>query len=45
MPRFLLELCLGGRTLLGPGPGYDESFFTEKGPDDVVSSFQCIALT
>jgi hypothetical protein len=27
------------------GPGYYESFFTEKGPDDVVSSFQCIALT
>jgi hypothetical protein len=27
------------------GPGYYESFFTEKGPDDVVSSFKCIALT
>ena len=27
------------------GPGYYESFFTEKGPDDVVSSFQCVALT
>ena len=27
------------------GPGYYESFFSEKGPDDVVSSFQCIALT
>ena len=27
------------------GPGYYESFFTEKGPDDVVSSFQAIALT
>ena len=27
------------------GPGYYESFFTEKGPDDVVSSFQCIELT
>jgi hypothetical protein len=27
------------------GPGYYESFFTAKGPDDVVSSFQCIALT
>ena len=27
------------------GPGYYESFFTSKGPDDVVSSFQCIALT
>jgi hypothetical protein len=27
------------------GPGYYESFFAEKGPDDVVSSFQCIALT
>src|SRR5204863_8164372 len=26
------------------GPGYYESFFAEKGPDDVVSSFQCIAL-
>jgi len=26
------------------GPGYYESFFTEKGPDDVVSSFQAIAL-
>ena len=27
------------------GPGYYESSFTEKGPDDVVSSFQAIALT
>lgn len=27
------------------GPGYYESFFTEKGPDDVVSSFQAIAIT
>jgi len=27
------------------GPGYYESFFAEKGPDDVVSSFQCITLT
>ena len=27
------------------GPGYYESFFAEIGPDDVVSSFQCIALT
>jgi hypothetical protein len=27
------------------GPGYYESFFAEKGPDDVVSSFQCIAMT
>src|SRR5205085_2636148 len=27
------------------GPGYYESFFAAKGPDDVVSSFQCIALT
>jgi hypothetical protein len=27
------------------GPGYYESFFSEKGPDDVVSSFQCIELT
>ena len=27
------------------GPGYYESFFTAKGPDDVVSSFQAIALT
>src|SRR5438093_1026629 len=27
------------------GPGFYESFFAEKGPDDVVSSFQCIALT
>jgi hypothetical protein len=26
-------------------PGYYESFFAEKGPDDTVSSFQCIALT
>jgi len=27
------------------GPGFYESFFTSKGPDDVVSSFQAIALT
>jgi hypothetical protein len=27
------------------GPGFYESFFAEKGPDDLVSSFQCIALT
>jgi hypothetical protein len=27
------------------GPGYYESFFTEKGPDDVVSSFQVVELT
>ena len=27
------------------GPGYYESFFTAKGPDDVVSSFQAVALT
>ena len=27
------------------GPGFYESFFSEKGPDDVVSSFQAIALT
>ncbi len=27
------------------GPGFYECFFTEKGPDDVVSSFQAIALT
>ena len=27
------------------GPGYYESFFAAKGPDDVASSFQCIALT
>jgi Beta/Gamma crystallin len=26
-------------------PGFYESFFTEAGPDDVVSSFQAIALT
>jgi Beta/Gamma crystallin. len=26
-------------------PGFYESFFKEKGPDDVVSSFQAIALT
>ena len=26
-------------------PGYYESFFAEKGPDDVVSSFKAIALT
>jgi hypothetical protein len=27
------------------GPGYYESFFTAKGPDDVVSSFKAISLT
>jgi len=27
------------------GPGYYESFFAESSPDDVVSSFQCIALS
>jgi hypothetical protein len=27
------------------GPGYYECFFTSKGPDDVVSSFQAIELT
>jgi hypothetical protein len=27
------------------GPGFYESFFTAKGPDDTVSSFQAIALT
>jgi len=27
------------------GPGFYESFFAKKGPDDVVSSFQAIALT
>src|SRR6267378_494002 len=27
------------------GPGFYESFFTAAGPDDVVSSFQAIALT
>ena len=27
------------------GPGFYESFFTEAGPDDVVSSFQAIGLT
>src|SRR4051812_48495276 len=27
------------------GPGFYECFFTEKGPDDVVSSFQAIELT
>jgi hypothetical protein len=27
------------------GPGYYECFFTDKGPDDVVSSFQAIELT
>lgn len=27
------------------GPGFYESFFKESGPDDVVSSFQAIALT
>ena len=41
---------LSRRILQGPdhwdlGPGYYESFFTETGPDDVVSSFQAIALT
>jgi hypothetical protein len=27
------------------GPGFYESFFTQGGPDDVVSSFQAISLT
>ena len=27
------------------GPGFYECFFTEAGPDDVVSSFQAISLT
>ncbi|MEP6709617.1 MAG: beta/gamma crystallin-related protein [Verrucomicrobiota bacterium] len=27
------------------GPGFYESFWTEKGPDDVISSFQAVALT
>jgi len=27
------------------GPGFYESFFAEKGPDDVISSFQPISLT
>lgn len=27
------------------GPGYYECFFTHKGPDDVISSFQAIDLT
>ncbi len=27
------------------GPGFYECFFTDKGPDDVVSSFQAISLT
>jgi hypothetical protein len=27
------------------GPGFYECFFTEGGPDDVVSSFQAIGLT
>ena len=27
------------------GPGYYECFFADKGPDDVVSSFQAIELT
>ena len=27
------------------GPGFYECFFTDKGPDDVVSSMQAIALT
>lgn len=27
------------------GPGFYESFFSHAGPDDVVSSFQAIALT
>ncbi len=26
------------------GPGFYESFFKDKGPDDVISSFQAIAL-
>jgi hypothetical protein len=27
------------------GPGFYECFFTEKGPDNVVSSFQAVSLT
>ena len=27
------------------GPGFYECFFTDAGPDDVVSSFQAISLT
>jgi len=27
------------------GPGFYESFFAEKGPDDVISSFHAIELT
>ncbi len=27
------------------GPGFYECFFTDKGPDDVISSFQAIELT
>jgi hypothetical protein len=27
------------------GPGFYESFFAEKGPDDVISSFQAIEIT
>lgn len=27
------------------GPGFYESFFKDKGPDDVISSFHAIALT
>lgn len=27
------------------GPGFYESFFKEKGPDDVISSFKAIELT
>ena len=27
------------------GPGFYECFFTEAGPDDVVSSFQAVSLT
>ena len=27
------------------GPGFYECFFTEAGPDDVISSFKAIALT
>jgi hypothetical protein len=27
------------------GPGFYESFWTEKGPDDVISSFQAVGLT
>ncbi|MEY2529636.1 MAG: hypothetical protein QOJ05_1726, partial [Verrucomicrobiota bacterium] len=27
------------------GPGFYECFFKDKGPDDVISSFQAIELT